>query len=224
LGSTSGWVARAIERWQVGVIYNLLSGAHTSITMNSMLYGNGLPDVRHPVDFNELRGVRWGIQNGAFLEGRYFDSNDKFVTVRDPQCLSIAVAQNFCTLNALAMVVPAGTPDSGTVASFGGPPSDTRNVQIVLQHPQPGQRGNLGPNTVMGLGSYRFDANLSKTFRISESKSFQVRFDALNVLNHPQPSNPNLAIDPVFGVTNPFGQIATKTGGRTMQGQMRLSF
>jgi hypothetical protein len=224
LGSSSGWVARAIERWQVGVIYNLFSGPHTSITMNTMLYGNGLPDVRHPVDFNELRGVRWGIQNGPFLEGRYFDTNDKFVTVRDPQCLSIAVAANFCTLNALAMVVPAGTPDSGTVASYGGPASDTRNVQIVLQHPQPGQRGNLGPNTIVGLGSYRFDANLSKTFRISESKSFQVRFDALNVLNHPQPSNPNLAIDPVFGITSPFGQIATKTGGRTMQGQMRLSF
>jgi len=235
MGNSTGWVARAIEHWQLGMIYNLQSGAPTSITMNSMLYGNGLPDVRHPFDFNEVRGVRWGIQNGAFLEGRYFDNNDTFLYVPDPQCLSVTTAQNLfsaggpsgtprCTLNALAMLVPAGTPDSGTVASYGGPATDTRNVQILLQHPQPGQRGNLGNNTVFGLGSYRFDANLGKTFRMSESKSIQVRFDALNVLNHPQPTNPNLNIDPgIFGLA-PFGQIASKTGGRTLQGQMRFSF
>jgi len=39
-------------------------------------------------------------------------------------------------------------------------------------------------------------------------------------MNYPQPSNPNLMIDPVAGVVNPFGQ----SGGRTLQGQMRLSF
>jgi hypothetical protein len=96
----------------------------------------------------------------------------------------------------------------------------------VLQHPQPGQRGNLGNNEVVGLGFYRFDANLGKTFRISESKSLQVRFDALNVLNHPQPGNPNLNLDlsgfPLASV--PFGQISGKTGTRTMQGQLRFSF
>jgi hypothetical protein len=37
------------------------------------------------------------------------------------------------------------------------------------------------------MGNWRFDANLGKTFRISESKSLQVGFDAQNVLNHPQP-------------------------------------
>ena len=52
-----------------------------------MLYGNGLPDVRHPVDFNKLKGVRWGIRNtptSTFLEGRYFDNDDIFVKVDDP--------------------------------------------------------------------------------------------------------------------------------------------
>ena len=32
--------------------------------------------VGHPVDFNEITGLRWGIQGGNFLEGRYFDNND----------------------------------------------------------------------------------------------------------------------------------------------------
>ena len=88
------------------------------------------------------------------------------------------------------------------------PDGVTRPAVIALQHPQPGKRGTLGSNTVIGLGSWRFDANLGKSFRISESKSLQVRFDAQNVLNHPQPANPNLAITG----TAPFGQIATTTG------------
>jgi hypothetical protein len=70
------------------------------------------------------------------------------------------------------------------------------------------------------LGSWRFDANLSKTFRVAESKSLQVRVDAQNVLNHPQPSNPSLSITGA-GV---FGQITNKTGGRLFQGQLRFTF
>lgn len=240
LGNSSGWLARAVERWQLGIIYNLSSGAPVSITAASMLYGNGVPDIRHPVDFNELKGVRWGIPNGALLEGRYFDNGDVFVTVDDPQCSAVTPNQNLrratltgplrCTLNALAMVVPEGTPDSAPANTLGAPningQPDTRNVQIILQHPQPGQRGNLGNNTVIGLGSFRFDANLGKTFQISESKNLTVRFDAQNVLNHPQPGNPNLNINAVnnAGEVIPFGRIESKTQGRTLQGQLRLNF
>jgi hypothetical protein len=230
LPNSSGWVARAIEGWQLGLIYNLSAGPWSSITMDSMLYGNGLPDVRHPIDFSKLKGVRWGIQNGAFLEGRYFDTDDVFVKVPDPQCFTVTANQNLfsatgptgtprCTLRALAMVVPAGTPDSAPASSY-GLAGDDRNVQIILQHPQPGTRGNLGNAVVRGLGFYRFDANLGKSFRISESKSLQLRIDALNILNHPQPGAPNLNIDS----NNPFGQITSKSQNRTMQGQLRFNF
>jgi hypothetical protein len=117
------------------------------------------------------------------------------------------------------MVVPDGTEDSFLLP-------DGRRVQILLQHAQPGKKGNLGNNTVVGLGSWRFDANLGKTFQITESKSLQVRFDAQNILNHPQPGNPSLNINAAdaFGNSIPFGQITTKTGTRLLQGQLRLSF
>ena len=96
----------------------------------------------------------------------------------------------------------------------------TRPSVVVLQNPQPGKRGNLGQNTVIGLGSYRFDMNLGKTFRVTESKSLVVRFDAQNVLNHPQPGAPSLAMNS----TTPWGQITTKTGGRLFQGTLRFNF
>jgi hypothetical protein len=229
LGNSGGVLARALERWQLGLIYNLSSGAPTSITAQSMLYGNGLPDVVFPVDFNKVAGVRWNTQNGAFIEGRYFDNNDLFVGVDDPLCSAALTNRNLCSLNALAMVVPVGTPDSAPANTFCAVPgtcgTDTRNVRIVLQHPQPGTKGNLGNGTVNGLGNWRFDANLGKTFQITESKSLQVRVDAQNVLNHPQPGNPNLNINATTGgVPTPFGQITGKTGGRSLQGQLRLSF
>jgi hypothetical protein len=124
------------------------------------------------------------------------------------------------------MVVPAGTPDSAPASAFGFPATDTRTLQIVLQHPELSKKGNLGNGTVISLGQWRFDANLGKTFQITESKSLQVRFDAQNVLNHPQPGNPTLNINAqdAFGNPTPFGQITTKTGGRIMQGQLRLNF
>jgi len=227
-GNTSGWVARLIERWNLGVIYNLSSGAPVTITAANMLYANGVPDIVRDIDLNELKGVRWDIplvnNQGSFLEGRYFDNNDVFVKVQDPQCSTVTTLQNLhttgttptCTLNAVAMVVPAGTAGSFLI------PNDAqgRSAVYVLQNPLPGMRGNLGQSTVIGLGSWRFDANLSKTFTISESKSLAVRIDAQNVLNHPQPGNPNLSINNNV----PFGQITTKTGNRLLQGQLRLNF
>jgi len=129
-----------------------------------------------------------------------------------------------CTLQAVAMAVPAGTAGAVDRVFSDGV---TRPSVIALQNPLPGKRGTLGQNSVIGLGSYRFDANLGKTFRITESKNLVVRFDAQNILNHPQPATPNFAINN----TTPFGQIAgaapvfaAKTGGRLFQGQLRLNF
>jgi len=60
----------------------------------------------------------------------------------------------------------------------------------------------------------------SKTIRIDESKSVQIRVDARNVLNHPILGNPSLNIN---NNPTPFGQISggNVTGARQFQGQLR---
>jgi hypothetical protein len=70
-------------------------------------------------------------------------------------------------------------------------------------------------------GTWRFDANIGKSFRIDETKSITVRIDTTNVLNHPTPGDPNLNINVT---TTPFGAITTKSGSRAFQGQLRLNF
>jgi hypothetical protein len=70
-------------------------------------------------------------------------------------------------------------------------------------------------------GSWTFDAALSKTIRITESKNLQIRMDATNVFNHPVPSNPILNMNG----TNPFGSIQDKGDQRRfLKGSMRFNF
>src|SRR5262249_58683225 len=95
--------------------------------------------------------------------------------------------------------------------------------KYVLVNPQPGTQGNLGFAPLRGIAPWRFDANISKAFKITESKSLQFRLDAFNVLNSAQIATPALSINTS---TTPFGQITSKAGNqpRYLQGQLRLNF
>jgi hypothetical protein len=87
----------------------------------------------------------------------------------------------------------------------------------------------LGQKTLYQPGRWSLDANISKTFRISESKSVQIRIDTTNVLNHPSlNSGMNLDTPVNFDSTSgDFGHItgaSGKSGGRSFQGTLRLTF
>jgi hypothetical protein len=115
-----------------------------------------------------------------------------------------------CGLDALGRIVPAGTPGAQTL-------EDGRSYVLALVNPTPGNLGTLGQRTLDYQGQFQLDANISKTFRLAESKSLQLRIDTRNVLNHPSPGIPS------FSITS-LGDIGTKSDSRTFQGQLRLSF
>jgi hypothetical protein len=81
----------------------------------------------------------------------------------------------------------------------------------------------MGYGQIFGPGRWRFDANISKSIRLTESKSLQFRLDAANVLNHPEPNTPSLNITGT-AATN-FGLITGKSNlRRQLQGQLRFNF
>jgi hypothetical protein len=222
-GNSSGLLARLLERWQASLILNLSSGqansiaARTGLTYASASATAGVSTTPDIVGAFDLRKGNM-VWDSATNQGRYL--GEDFVLVPDPQCnlgnTTDTMGFNLlttatCSLQAVARVVPAGTPGATVI--------DGQNVQIVLQNPQPGRQGTLGQATLEGLGVIRFDGNLSKTFRISESKSVQIRVDATNVLNHPTPAAPNFSIN-----NDNFGLSTTKTGNRSFQGQVRFTF
>ncbi|HEX5000600.1 MAG TPA: TonB-dependent receptor [Terriglobia bacterium] len=220
LGRSGGWLARALEHWQTGFILEMAQGApRTFLTNNNMLYANGRPDVVGP--WNNPKGnVAWNGQTGSF-----FGDPNPYATFADPQCAQRVGStdqngfnlRSQCSLLGLAMVVPEGTPGAIPVSQgrFGIP---------VLQNPLPGHQGTLGANTMNTHGRWRFDANLSKAFQLTERESLQVRIDAINVLNHPEPGDPAGLSGFGSSFTDNFGQITTKSGSRSFQGKLRLVF
>jgi hypothetical protein len=224
-GNTSGWVARLLERWQTSFILNMASGSPASATgAGTMRYANArfvaTPYWRIPEG-----QVRWdgpGNNTGTFF------GFDQYVGVPDPQCSdpqrvvqTDSRGYNFatnCSIDALALRVPAGT-EGSYMLTPGDPASSVVNV---LVNPNPGEFGTLGHRALSYWGQFSFDANAQKTFRLTESKQLSIRIDATNVLNHPQPAIPNFGPDN-FGTITGF-QGNAKTGSRVFQAQARLTF
>jgi hypothetical protein len=162
-----------------------------------MLYANGT--ALRVGDFEPTAGKVEYFQQGNSI-ANYFGVG-RYTPVRDPQCDLVTTLQTLrdnCTLNALA---------------------DAKTGQVVLRNPLPGERG-MSLNTAEAPGRWRFDANLAKSIKMSETKTLQLRFDARNVLNHAEPTNPVLDINSAN-----FGQISSKnTQHREFQGQLKLLF
>jgi len=64
------------------------------------------------------------------------------------------------------------------------------------------QPRNMGRNTLFAPGLSVLDTSLYKAFRIRESHTFQIRFEAFNTLNHPNwnPPSSNPLVPSTFGV------------------------
>src|SRR5262249_14402988 len=148
--------------------------------------------------------VNWSGNFGSYL-------GSSFARVSDPQCAAVASElKSLCTLQAV---------------------SNAQTGQILLQNPKPGTRGSLGLATMELPGLWSFDASMSKSVHVSESKTLQIRMDATNILNHPNVGNcaANVAplCNPVFNIngTTPFGSIQEKGAQRRFfKGSVRLNF
>jgi hypothetical protein len=168
-GSSSGWVARALEGWKLGTILNMSSGAPLNVESRNTLYAAGTPDIVGTFP-REGHAVWPSKQSNIF--GNFF--SQAFQRVQDPSCAAVASnLASFCTNTALADA--AGN--------------------IVLRNARPGEPGTLGLRPIEGPGTWDLDANIQKSFRVRESRTLTFRVDAQNLFNHPTPGNPMLNIN-----------------------------
>jgi len=94
-----------------------------------------------------------------------------------------------------------------------------------------GELGDLGRNTLVGPRFVSFDLGLAKNTRIGETMNVELRFEAFNILNHPNFGLPNQSIfsgvgPGNVGIVNPTaGQITTTVGtSRQLQVALKFSF
>ena len=230
----SGWLGRVIEHWQTGFIFNVSSGNPRTVIGAHMLYATGnqnLDAAQNRADLvapqlfspNTKGNLQW---NPAGNNGFFYGVN-KFKTVADQQCAPGGVTDHTDEMGFNLLTNSGGVCALQSIAT-----ADTGTV--IFQNPFPGHRGNM-PFGLNAPGSYRFDANLSKRFKISETKSVQFRLDALNVFNHPSPGDPQPRTAGGQSINTPgiiFGQIPDKgvlgSGAnpqmRYITGQLRLDF
>jgi hypothetical protein len=214
-GASSGILARMLERWQTSFIANFNTGAPASLTPGqnhfyfASRYNRGLGWVQ------PNGKVEWNVKNATTgaITGSYYGSPSPFLGARDPQCADPTVVTQ-----GDKMGVNLGSANACLMTALYKRNADGTQGEPLLTYPMPGQVGNSGASSLTLFGSWSFDMNASKSFRISESKTIQVRLDATNVLNHPNLNQPDLS------ALN-LGSISGKGNNhRQLQGQLRLGF
>ena len=171
LSGAPNWVSRIVERWQLGGIFSWSSGQPFTITASNAettwtpVPGTiNLPRTQNtPIvsgDFTKSAGQLTYTSTGA----NYFAGLKQVV---DPSVNSVTGLQTLQSSFANRALVDA-------------------NGNIVLSNPAPGTLGNLGRQWIEGPTHANFDVNLVKRIRIAEKKEFEIRVDAVNVMNNPR--------------------------------------
>jgi hypothetical protein len=82
-----------------------------------------------------------------------------------------------------------------------------------------GAFGNAGNDSLEGPKAINIDVALSREFIVRERMRFELRFEAFNLANHPNFSNPDN-----FLSDSTFGQIQSDAGPRILQFAGRFTF
>ena len=195
LAGAPGWVSRLVEDWRVSGIFGLSSGRPLNIIASSSTMTQ-FADNRPVIvgDFPKSVGQVTKVANGAV----YFDGIRQ---VADPAGTAVTTLQGLNT-------------------NFSNRAITDASGQFLLVNPAPGQLGTLGNGWIEGPGSIRFDVNLDKRIRLSETKDLQFRLDILDALNHPNFADP-ISLD-INNVN--FGRIQDATGNRRLVVGARVNF
>ncbi len=195
LSGAPNWVHRIVEGWQLSGIMSWNSGAPLDITHTVDTVGSN--SIRNHVDMvgafpKDIGNVQVGDGFVQYFEG---------ISTR-PQAATVF-----------------GSDPNQLRADFGNREVVDSSGNVLLRVPDPGNVGTLGVNYIEGPGRFGLDMALMKRVQISEGKTFQIRADAINILNRPQWGNPAVNIN-----SNNFGRITSSTGARTVTINARIDF
>ena len=94
--------------------------------------------------------------------------------------------------------------------------------KAAFTHPAPGTYGNSGRNSLRSPGYTDFDTAIAKDFRLTaERVNLNLRFEAFNVLNHP---NLNPTVLQYNGSASVFGIYTIARDPRILQAAAKVTF
>ncbi|WP_245781763.1 TonB-dependent receptor [Granulicella pectinivorans] len=119
----------------------------------------------------------------------------------------------------------ASTCSRATVTGPGGSNHNSCLDKTAFASPANGTFGNLHRNASYGPGGANVNASLFKSFPIWEQVAAQIRVEAFNMFNHPNPSAPNANIESAsFGYITSAQTTVTSTGARVLQIAGKINF
>jgi len=200
LSNVPGLVQRLVERWQLGGIMSWNSGAPMDINASTSAINatTGIMTPNLVGTFPNGIGKVKKLANGV----TYFDG---LQVVTDP------IRANVSSLQGLQ-----GAFSNRVIVDSQG--------RTLLANPAPGEVGNLGLKWIEGPARLNLDMNLVKRVRLAETREFEVRIDAINILNKPiftdfGTNNANLDINSLN-----FGRITGAIGSRAFTLNARVNF
>jgi hypothetical protein len=90
---------------------------------------------------------------------------------------------------------------------------------LAFSIPAAGQWGNAGRDTITGPRQFSLNGSLGRTFRVTERKSIDLRFEATNALNHVTFRSFNTTIG-----SNNLGLLSNPSNMRSMTATLRFRF
>jgi hypothetical protein len=194
LNDAAPFVQRLVESWQLGAIFSMNSGQPLTITAAGSTihqFTGNTPVVTG--DFPKSSSQATRVTNGVL----YFDGLRQ---ITDPARANVTTSQ-------------------ATQGSFNKLAITDAQGNLILANPHPGQLDTLGLSWIEGPGSINLDMNLVKRIRLAETREFEIRFDALNVLNRPNFGNPQVNINNLN-----FGRITSASASRSFVLNARVNF
>jgi hypothetical protein len=204
LGGRGGAVATYAQNWQDLTAERSLSPFNRTHTLNmNMQWSTGE-----------------GTRGGALLSGW------KGALAKDwTFTTAITAGSGLPETPIIANQIASGTGIVGTVranylgGSLDAPAPGFGFNTSAFGKPTAGQWGNAGRNIITGPTQFTLNASAGRVFRIDERRSFDLRFDSTNLLNHVSFTSWNATLgSPLFGLPTAAGQM------RTMKATLRFRF
>ena len=172
LANAPNFVSRIVERWQLGTVFSWSSGAPITITaQNAQVTWTEVPGT---INLGRTANTPLILGNFPKSAGKVtYTAQGAYYFAGYTQVVDDASRSNVTNSQTLQ-------------GSFSNKVIQGPNGNTVLANPAPGTIGTLGRTWIEGPTHANFDVNLVKRIRLAERKEFEVRVDAVNVLNNPR--------------------------------------
>ena len=151
---------------------------------------------------------------GALLKG-WTVTNNISISSGTPLTAIVGGARSTTTGTGITGSLRANATGLAVDDSAAGQPFNYRAFTIPLA----GEWGDAGRNTIIGPMQFGLNASLGRNFRITERKNLDLRFDALNALNHVTFRSFNTTIG-----SNNLGLLANPINMRALTATLRFRF